>query len=186
VVEFIQRLKNDPEFDHKTQAFKEKDDFMNFVKSEGFDFTLEQLLDQFDHEEEVSDQPSAPEPVTVKAVAEFIQRLEDDPEFENKAQAFENDEDFIEFVRSAGYDFTLDQLKEGFIGAKRVSKPRVEKTPALLKAVERPILRLLDGVEFMQRADLSPYVAGLQKQARALSPKLELAGGGRRRGIKWQ
>jgi predicted ribosomally synthesized peptide with nif11-like leader len=50
----------------------------------------------------------------MKTVAEFIQRLQDDPAFEKQAQAFEHGDDLIAFVKRQGYDFTLEQLMSEF------------------------------------------------------------------------
>ena len=58
----------------------------------------------------------------MKTVAEFIQRLQDDPAFEKQAQAFEHGDDLIAFVKRQGYDFTLEQLMSEF--------ERGEKLPA--------------------------------------------------------
>jgi predicted ribosomally synthesized peptide with nif11-like leader len=46
----------------------------------------------------------------MKTLGEFIQRLQDDPAFEKKAQAFDNGNDLMAFVKREGYDFTLEQL----------------------------------------------------------------------------
>jgi len=50
----------------------------------------------------------------MKTVAEFIQRLQDDPAFEKQAQAFEHGDELIAFVKRQGYDFTLEQLMGEF------------------------------------------------------------------------
>jgi len=58
----------------------------------------------------------------MKTLAEFIQRLQDDPAFEKQAQAFDQGDDLIAFVKREGYDFTLEQLMSEF--------ERAEKLPA--------------------------------------------------------
>ena len=50
----------------------------------------------------------------MKTLGEFIQRLEDDAAFEKKAQAFDNGDDLMAFVKSEGYDFSLEQLTGAF------------------------------------------------------------------------
>ena len=50
----------------------------------------------------------------MKTLAEFIQRLQDDPAFEKQAQAFDHGDDLIAFVKREGYDFTLEQLMSEF------------------------------------------------------------------------
>jgi predicted ribosomally synthesized peptide with nif11-like leader len=58
----------------------------------------------------------------MKTLAEFIQRLQDDPAFEKQAQAFDQGNELIAFVKREGYDFTLEQLMSEF--------EREEKLPA--------------------------------------------------------
>jgi len=50
----------------------------------------------------------------MKTLREFIQRLQEDPAFEKKAQAFDNGNDLMAFVKGEGYHFTLDQLAGEF------------------------------------------------------------------------
>ncbi len=185
VEEFIQRLHNDPEFELQAQAYENSDEFMNFLKSAGYDFSLDQLLDKFKHEEEVTNQRAEQSTVTTKTIEEFMQRLEDDPEFEHKAQAFENDDEFMEFVKSEGYDFTLDQLMDGLKQGKGLLKFQAKRPPTPLKIVETT-LPLPDGSEFLQQADPPSHGAEAQKRPGALSPKFEGIAGGRRRGMKWR
>jgi predicted ribosomally synthesized peptide with nif11-like leader len=185
--EFIQRLQNDAEFEQKAQAYENSDEFMEFVKGEGYDFTLDQLLDEFKHEQQATEQPVEELPEPRKTVEEFIQRLQDDPEFELTARAFENNDDFLEFVKSEGYDFTLDQLTEGLRHRKESLSPPDETLPAPSKATVIPLSRLPDNIEIEQAAESSPKDAEEgQKRPRALYPKFEGISGGRRRGMKWR
>jgi len=180
VEEFIQRLQNDPEFERQAQALGTSDEFMIFVKNAGYDFTLDQLLDKFKDDEE-EDQPVMPLPAPAKTVEEFIQRLEDDPEFELQAHAFENDADFMEFVQNEGYDFTLEQLQEAF---KQSKDTEAERPTTPLKGATTPTTRLPKGGEFMQPADPALRGAETQKPPGGRFSKSEGIGGGRRRGIK--
>jgi predicted ribosomally synthesized peptide with nif11-like leader len=50
----------------------------------------------------------------MKTLGEFIQRLQDDAAFEKKAQAFDNGDKLMAFVKREGYDFTLEQLTAAF------------------------------------------------------------------------
>jgi predicted ribosomally synthesized peptide with nif11-like leader len=50
----------------------------------------------------------------MKTLREFIQRLQDDPAFEKKAQAFDNGDELMAFVKREGYDFNLEQLTSEF------------------------------------------------------------------------
>jgi hypothetical protein len=50
----------------------------------------------------------------MKTLGEFIQRLQEDAAFEKQAQAFDNGDELMAFVRVEGYDFTLEQLMDEF------------------------------------------------------------------------
>ena len=50
----------------------------------------------------------------MKTVGEFVRRLQVDAEFERKARAFDNGDELTAFVKSEGYDFTLEQLASEF------------------------------------------------------------------------
>ena len=50
----------------------------------------------------------------MKTLGEFVQRLQVDPAFEKQAQAFDNGDELLAFIRREGYDFTLDQLAYEF------------------------------------------------------------------------
>ena len=187
VEEFMQRLQDDPEFELQAQAYENNDEFMNFVKSAGYDFTLDQLLDKFKHEEEVAPQTAEPPPVTTKTVEEFIQRLEDEPEFEHQAHAFENDDDFMEFVQARGLRLHPGPIDRGVQAGPRVGRSRrLRCRAAPLKVAEPLAPQLPDGSEFMQPADPAPHDAEEQKRPGALFPKFEGVSGGRRRGMKWR
>jgi predicted ribosomally synthesized peptide with nif11-like leader len=184
IEEFIHRLKNDPEFEQQAHAYEDSDEFLHFLKSEGYDFTLDQLLDIF-KDEEVAEL-MMPTPVAAPGVEAFIQRLKDDPEFERQAQAFENDDAFMEFVQKAGYNFNLDQLMTGFKRGPESLNPQTLVSPPPLKVAASPTLRLPDGSDSLHQADHSSPDAPAQKQTVKLIPKFEGVSGGRRRGIKWR
>jgi predicted ribosomally synthesized peptide with nif11-like leader len=48
--EFIQRLQVDAGFEARAQAFDNGDELIAFARGEGYDFTLEQLMDEFQPE----------------------------------------------------------------------------------------------------------------------------------------
>jgi predicted ribosomally synthesized peptide with nif11-like leader len=62
VAEFIQRLQNDPGFEKQAQAFEHGDDLIAFAKREGYDFTLEQLMSEFERGEKLPAEPGGPAP----------------------------------------------------------------------------------------------------------------------------
>lgn len=185
--DFIQRLQKDPEFENKAQAFENSDEFMEFVKREGYNFTLDELLHEFQQEQDLPNQPGDRPPAAMKTAEEFVQRLEDDAEFENQARAFHNDDTFMKFIKREGYDFTLDQLTNRFKHEMEMVKPQAEKPPTPLKVVAPPRLRRPDGIEFKREADPSPQgAARSQNRPEASCPKYEGVGGGRHRGMKWR
>jgi predicted ribosomally synthesized peptide with nif11-like leader len=184
--EFIQRLQNDPEFEQKAQAYENSGEFMEFVKGEGYGFTLDHLLDEFKHEQQATEQPVEEPSEPRKTVEGFIQRLQDDPKFEQTARAFENNDDFLEFVKSEGYDFSLDQLTEGLRHGKE-SLNQTDETPPPSKPMVIPLSPLPKNTKIEQSAEPSPDDAEeAQERPRALYPKFEGISGGRRRGMKWR
>jgi predicted ribosomally synthesized peptide with nif11-like leader len=62
VAEFIQRLRDDPAFEKQAQAFEHGDDLIAFGKRQGYDFTLEQLMSEFEREEELPAETGGPAP----------------------------------------------------------------------------------------------------------------------------
>jgi predicted ribosomally synthesized peptide with nif11-like leader len=149
VNEFTQRLQHDPEFERKAQAFENNEDFMAFVKAEGYDFTLNQLLEELDRKPQLDAEVDAP---PQKTVEEFIQRLQDDPEFEQKAQAFENNEDFLAFVKSEGYNFSLEVLLDGFNHATGSLDSLLDPEKAPQKSLEEFTQRLQNDPTFEKKA----------------------------------
>jgi predicted ribosomally synthesized peptide with nif11-like leader len=187
VDEFIQRLQNDPEFEHKAQSYENSDDFLEFVKGEGYDFTLDQLLTKFRYEHRATNTPEEESSTSGKTVEDFIQRLHDDPVFEQKARAFEDLEDFLGFAKAEGYDFTVDQLMYGFKQGKESPDPPEDVKPASPKeAMVIPILRKPESAEIKQEDEPSLNRAEKgQEPAQTLYPKFE-GTSGRRRGMKWR
>ncbi len=61
----------------------------------------------------------------MKTLGEFLQRLEDDSIFEKNAQAYNNGDELMAFVKGEGYDFTLEQLTRAF-KERANSPPRAE------------------------------------------------------------
>ena len=71
--EFIQRLQDDAAFEKQAQSFNHGDDLMAFVKREGYDFTLEQLMSEFGPGEKLSAETGGMPPA-VRAAIERICR----------------------------------------------------------------------------------------------------------------
>ena len=186
VEDFIHRLHHDPEFEQRANAYEDSDEFLNFVKSEGYDFTLDQLLEMF--KEEQAGPPKTASPPTAHTLEAFIQRLEQDPEFERQAQSFDNNDDFMEFVRKAGYDFTLDELTASFKQSKEAVKPETQQQqpplPVKLEALSAP--QPVVAPESSKPPEPSVDDSQTQKRPARQIPKFDGFSGGRRRGMKWR
>jgi predicted ribosomally synthesized peptide with nif11-like leader len=63
LAEFIQRLQEDAAFEEQAQSFDHADDLMAFVKRKGYDFTLEQLMREFESGEKPRAKTGGPAPV---------------------------------------------------------------------------------------------------------------------------
>jgi predicted ribosomally synthesized peptide with nif11-like leader len=66
----------------------------------------------------------------MKTLGEFIQRLQDDAAFEKRAQAFDNGEELMAFVKGEGYDFTLEELTIEFKQGAKLLKEADGMAPA--------------------------------------------------------
>jgi predicted ribosomally synthesized peptide with nif11-like leader len=195
VEDFVQRLHHDPEFEQRAHSYEDSNAFMDFVKSEDYDFTLDQLLDIFKEEEaaepaEAAAPAEVAEPPAKPGVEAFIQRLQQDPEFERQAQSFDNNDAFMEFVRKEGYDFTLDQLTAGFKQSRDAVKPEAQLAqpeqpppPAVLETLPAP--RPAAVAEAPKPPEPAVPDSQTQEQPVRLTPRFEGFIGGRRRGMKW-
>ena len=84
--EFIQRLQDDAAFEKQAQAFDHGDDLMAFVKREGYDFTLEQLMSEFEQGEKLPAETGGMAPAPADVSASTPPRP-DDAEFPRKPEA---------------------------------------------------------------------------------------------------
>jgi Nif11 domain len=146
----------------------------------------------------------------MKTLGEFLQRLEDDPLFENQAQAFNSGDELMAFVESEGYDFTLAQLTSAFKQRGNLppegdaavpappevstpTQPTPEVTACLVSPATSPPADTITALPNQESAGLpreqsGPEVRELQgvMPAKALAEKLSglfRGGGGRHRGF---
>ncbi|MDP2045220.1 MAG: Nif11-like leader peptide family natural product precursor [Deltaproteobacteria bacterium] len=89
----------------------------------------------------------------MKTVAEFIQRLQDDPAFEKQAQAFEHGDDLVAFGKRQGYDFTLEQLMSEFERDEKLPAETGGPAPAPADVSPSPPLKP-DEAEFPRQPDV--------------------------------
>ncbi len=109
--EFIQRLQNDAAFEKQAQAFDHGDDLIAFVKREGYDFTLEQLMSEFEPREKLPAETGglAPAPADVRA---STPPRPDEAEFPRKPEAFSSGERGTALLKRGNDDFTREQPLE--------------------------------------------------------------------------
>jgi len=105
--EFIQRLQVDPAFEKQAQAFDNGDELMVFVKREGYDFTLEQLMDEFQRGAKLAAEAGgmAPAPTDARATTP---RRPDDPKSRRQPEAFPNDEKSAALSKRGSGDSTRE------------------------------------------------------------------------------
>ena len=120
--EFIQRLQDDAEFEKQAQTFVTGDTLMAFVKSEGYDFTLEQLTGKFKQAAKSPTEAGGMAPAPTDAKAPTPPRP-DDPAFPRKPEAFPNAEKSAALLNKVSGDFTREQPGEG------LQKPKGEMPP---------------------------------------------------------
>jgi predicted ribosomally synthesized peptide with nif11-like leader len=115
LAEFIQRLRDDAAFEKQAQAFEHGDDLIAFVKREGYDFTLEQLMHELEPAEELPAETGGMAP----APADLSPPLPpgpDEAESTRKPEALSGGERGAGLLGSAKDDFTgktpLDSLPQ--------------------------------------------------------------------------
>ena len=110
--EFIQRLRDDAAFEKRAQAFDNGEDLMAFVKSEGYDFTLEQLTVEFKQEAKLRTEAGKMAPAPGDAGAS-TGRMRKEAEFPRKPEAFPNGETSPALPKSGSQDLTREQPSGG-------------------------------------------------------------------------
>jgi predicted ribosomally synthesized peptide with nif11-like leader len=121
--EFIQRLQDDPAFEKQAHAFDSGDDLIAFVRREGYDFTLEQLMREFERASKSPAEPEGLAPPPADASPPPPPRP-DEPEFPSQPESLSGDDTIS---KSGNNDFT---------GAQPQEKAPQPKTAMPLPAVE--------------------------------------------------
>jgi predicted ribosomally synthesized peptide with nif11-like leader len=127
--EFIQRLEDDAAFEKQAQSFNHGDDLMAFVKREGYDFTLEQLMREFAPEEKLPAETTdmAPAPADISA---STPPRPDEAEFPRKPEALSNPARGMALPKRGNDDFTREPLRERLPQPKQaLPPPGPEKVP---------------------------------------------------------
>ena len=134
--EFIQRLQDDPAFEKQAQAFDHGDDLIAFVKREGYDFTLEQLMSEFERGEKLPAETGglAPAPADVSPSPP---PRPDEPEFPRQPEVLSSRESATDLPKRGNDDFTREQPLE------RLPQPKEAMPPP--EAEEEPRAGLFRG-----------------------------------------
>jgi predicted ribosomally synthesized peptide with nif11-like leader len=112
LIDFIQRLQVDPAFEQQAHDFEDGDELIAFVKSEGYDFTLEQLMDELKHgvalPTEIGGMTPTPTDVSLTPPPQ-----PDDAEFLWESENFPNGENSAALPEKGSHDFTRGQPGQG-------------------------------------------------------------------------
>ena len=134
VQEFIQRLQDDPAFERQAHAFDHGDDLIAFVKRQGYDFTLEQLMSEFAREEQLPAESSGLAPADVSPLPP---PRPVEPEFPRQPEALPGGEGATALPETGNDDVTRRQPLE------RLPQPQKAMPP--LEAESEPRAGLFRG-----------------------------------------
>ena len=131
--EFIQRLQDDTAFEKQAQTFATGDALMAFVKREGYDFTLDQLTQEFTYQAQSPTQAGGLNPAPTSARGSIPPRP-DDAAFAINPQDLPNADKGTALHKRGSNDFSLEQPGEGLQKTKGETAPQEppEKSPGEL------------------------------------------------------
>ena len=111
--EFIQRLQDDAAFEKQAQSFNHGDELMAFVKREGYDFTLEQLMSEFEPGEKLPAETTgmAPGPAPANMSPSTPPRP-DEAEFPGQPEVLSRGERGTDLPERGNDDFTREPSLE--------------------------------------------------------------------------
>ena len=126
--EFIQRLQDDPAFEKQAQAFDHSDDLIAFIKRQGYDFTLEQLMSEFARREQLPAESGgmAPAPADVSPSPPPIP---DETEFPRQPEVWLSEEGAASPLETGHGDFTPEPPLERLPQPKEAMPPEPEEEP---------------------------------------------------------
>jgi len=107
--EFIQRLQDDAAFEKQAYAFDHSDDLMAFAKREGYDFTLEQLMGEFEPGDKSAAETGdlAPAPVSASPPP-----IPEEGEFPRQSEALSSPERGVGLLKREHSNFTREPTAE--------------------------------------------------------------------------
>jgi predicted ribosomally synthesized peptide with nif11-like leader len=122
--EFIQRLQDDPGFEKQAHAFDNGDDLIAFVKREGYDFTLGQLMSEFERAEKSPAETGGLAPLP-EDVGPHPPPRPDEPKFPSQTEIVSSEENLS---KRGNNDFTGAQPQE------RMPQPKAAMPPPAVNA----------------------------------------------------
>lgn len=122
--EFIQRLQDDPAFEKQARAFEHSDDLIAFVKREGYDFTLEELMSEFERAEKSPGKTGDPAPPPADVSPSPAPRP-DGAGFPQQPETLFSTESATDLPKAGNNDFT--------------PKPPLERVPQPMAAMPPPV-----------------------------------------------
>jgi len=134
--EFIQRLQDDPAFEKQAQAFDHGDDLIAFLKRQGYDFTLEQLMREFERGKKLPAETGGLAPASAD-VSTSLPPRPDEAEFPRQPEALSSEESGTDLPKRGNDDFTREQPLE------RLPQPKEAMPPP--EAEEEPRAGLFRG-----------------------------------------
>jgi predicted ribosomally synthesized peptide with nif11-like leader len=133
--EFIQRLQNDAAFEKQAYAFDHGDDLMAFLKREGYDFTLEQLMHALQPAEKLPAETGGTTP-TPADISPYLPPGPDEAKFPRKPETLSSRERGTGIVGRGNGGFTgeppVDRLPQPK-GAMPLPVPEEEPRTGLFK-----------------------------------------------------
>jgi predicted ribosomally synthesized peptide with nif11-like leader len=127
--EFIQRLQDDPAFEKQAHAFDQGDDLIAFVKREGYDFTLEQLMREFERAEKSPAETGGLAPPRPD-VSPSPPPRPDEAEFPRQPETLSSEESAASLLETGNDDFTREQAMERVPQPNESMPPRPDVSPS--------------------------------------------------------
>ena len=127
--EFIQRLQDDPAFEKQAQAFDHGDDLIAFVKREGNDFTLEQLMREFERGEKLAAETGGMAPAPAE-VSPSPPPRPDQAEFPRQPEVFSSPERGTDLPKRGNDDFTREPPVERLPPPEAAMPPPADLSPS--------------------------------------------------------
>ena len=125
---FIQRLQDDPAFEKQAHAFDNGDDLIAFVKRQGYDFTLEQLMSEFARAEKLPAETGGPPPPA--DISASPPPRPDEPEFPRHPEVLVSPESATSRLETGNDDFNPESPREELPQPTEAMPPTADVSPS--------------------------------------------------------